>query len=117
MASDKTTKQPAEASTEGPAVGPAEVTPPYREAAIAGGLVFGLYALTLAPTSAFWDTSEYIATAHIMGIPHPPGNPLFVVFGRARGIRLTRRMPRRRAGFAELEGAGPRAGGSAAALS
>ena len=56
-----------------------DLRPPYEAATIAGGLVFALYALTLAPTTAFWDTSEYIATAHILGIPHPPGNPLFVV--------------------------------------
>ncbi|HEX7238893.1 MAG TPA: DUF2723 domain-containing protein, partial [Longimicrobiaceae bacterium] len=53
--------------------------PPYLLAAAAGVLVFALYAATLAPTTATWDTSEYIATAHILGIPHPPGNPLFVL--------------------------------------
>jgi hypothetical protein len=63
--------------------------PPYQAAAIAGVMVFGLYALTLAPTTAFWDTSEYIATGEIMGIPHPPGNPLFVVLARAWSILLT----------------------------
>jgi hypothetical protein len=29
-----------------------------------------------------WDTSEYIAAAYTVGIPHPPGNPLFVLIGR-----------------------------------
>ncbi|HEX2094488.1 MAG TPA: DUF2723 domain-containing protein, partial [Longimicrobiaceae bacterium] len=53
--------------------------PPYLLAALAGVAVFVLYAVTLAPTTATWDTSEYIATAHILGIPHPPGNPLFVL--------------------------------------
>ncbi len=67
----------------------AELKPPYGAAAIAGGLVFALYALTLGPTTAFWDTSEYIATAEIMGIPHPPGNPLFVVLARAWSILLS----------------------------
>jgi hypothetical protein len=56
--------------------------PPYLAAALAAFGVFALYALTLARTTQFWDTSEYIATAHIMGIPHPPGNPLFVVLAR-----------------------------------
>jgi hypothetical protein len=56
--------------------------PPYGSAALAGFAAWCLYVLTLAPTTAFWDTSEYIATAHIVGIPHPPGNPLFVILGR-----------------------------------
>jgi hypothetical protein len=67
---------------------PSDLKPPYKIAAVVGGLVFALYALTLAPTTAFWDTSEYIATGQIMGIPHPPGNPLFVVLARAWSILL-----------------------------
>jgi hypothetical protein len=62
--------------------------PPYGWAALAGALVGLLYVVTLAPTTAFWDTSEYIATAHILGIPHPPGNPLFVVLARAWDLIL-----------------------------
>ncbi len=60
-----------------------ETRPPYRAAALAALGAFALYVVTLAPTTAFWDTSEYIATAHILGIPHPPGNALFVVLARA----------------------------------
>jgi len=56
--------------------------PPYGSALLAGLAAWVLYVVTLAPTTAFWDTSEYIATAHIVGIPHPPGSPLFVVLGR-----------------------------------
>ncbi|HUG40555.1 MAG TPA: DUF2723 domain-containing protein [Longimicrobiales bacterium] len=60
-----------------------EYRPPYLAAAIATVSVWLLYFITLAPTTAFWDTSEYIATAHILGVPHPPGNPTFVVLARA----------------------------------
>src|SRR5688572_7269459 len=63
--------------------------PPYRVAALAGAAVFVLYLLTLAPTTSFWDTSEYIATAHILGLPHPPGNALFVVLARVWSLLLS----------------------------
>ena len=65
-----------------------DLRPPYGAAAVAGLVVFALYAFTLARTTAFWDTSEYIATGHIMGIPHPPGNPLFVVLAKAWSLLL-----------------------------
>ena len=60
-----------------------ENPPPYRWAGVAAAAVGLLYVVTLAPTTAFWDASEYIATARILGIPHPPGNPLFVVMARS----------------------------------
>ena len=56
--------------------------PSYGAAVLAGALVLALYVLTLAPTTAMWDTSEYITAAYTLGIPHPPGNPLFVLLGR-----------------------------------
>ena len=55
---------------------------------VCGVAVWALYVFTLAPTTGFWDTSEYIATAHILGMPHPPGNPLFVVIGRVWTLLL-----------------------------
>lgn len=62
--------------------------PPYRAAACAGLGVLLLFALSLAPAPTWWDTGEYVATAHTLGIPHPPGNPLFVVLGRVWSVLL-----------------------------
>jgi succinate dehydrogenase hydrophobic anchor subunit len=56
--------------------------PSYRAAAIVSALILVLYLITLAPSTAMWDTSEYIAAAYTLGLPHPPGNPLFVLLGR-----------------------------------
>jgi hypothetical protein len=57
--------------------------PSYIPAAIAAGLVFVLYLLTLAPSVAMWDTGEYMAAVKVLGIPHPPGNPFFMLLGHA----------------------------------
>ena len=61
-------------------------SPPYGYAALAALVVLVVYVATLAPTTAFWDTSEYIAAAKVLGIPHPPGNPLFVMLSHAFGL-------------------------------
>jgi len=59
--------------------------PPYGIAAAVTAAVLLLYIVTLAPTTQFWDTSEYIAAARVLGIPHPPGNPLFVLLAHVWG--------------------------------
>src|SRR3954467_1457155 len=60
--------------------------PSYLAAAIVSVVVLVLYLITLAPNTAMWDTSEYIAAAYTLGLPHPPGNPLFVIVGRVFSI-------------------------------
>lgn len=72
-----------------PANNSADEDPIHLWALIVGLGVGLLYTVTLAPTTAFWDTSEYIATGHILGIPHPPGNPLFVLMARTWELLLT----------------------------
>jgi hypothetical protein len=49
-------------------------------------VVLGIYLLTIAPTAQFWDTAEYITAAKVQGIPHPPGNPLFVMLAGVWGM-------------------------------
>ena len=59
-----------------------ETPPSYLAAGLTTLGVFLLYLITLAPSTAMWDTSEYIAAAYTLGLPHPPGNPFFVLIGR-----------------------------------
>ncbi|MBN1347902.1 DUF2723 domain-containing protein [candidate division KSB1 bacterium] len=49
-------------------------------------LVFAIslvtYLRTIAPTTSFWDCGEFITCSYILGVPHPPGAPLYLLIGR-----------------------------------
>ena len=45
-----------------------------------------VYTLTVTTSIPFWDSGEFIATSYILGIPHPPGTPLYVIIGRLFSI-------------------------------
>jgi hypothetical protein len=65
------------------------VTPssPRQAARIAGAALGVVYFATVAPGITLWDAGEFAAAVESLGIPHPPGTPLFILIARAwRGL-------------------------------
>ncbi|HKW47507.1 MAG TPA: DUF2723 domain-containing protein [Gemmatimonadaceae bacterium] len=85
MATSSFAQRPSRAENRAPA-NDLDYRPSYIAAGVVSLAVFILYLVTLAPSTAMWDTSEYIAAAYTLGLPHPPGNPLFVLVGRVFSI-------------------------------
>ena len=53
---------------------------------MAAAVVLLGYIFSLAPTVTLWDAGEFITAAYTLGIPHPPGTPLFVIAGHVWGM-------------------------------
>lgn len=45
-------------------------------------LLFLVYALGACPTIYVGDSGELVTAVHVLGIPHPPGSPLYVLAGK-----------------------------------
>ena len=45
--------------------------------------LLAVYSATLAPDVTLWDAGEFNAAIASVGIPHPPGTPLYILIGRA----------------------------------
>jgi hypothetical protein len=52
---------------------------PSRAGFVAVGLLGVVYLATTALDVTWWDAGEFIAAAHTLGIPHPPGTPLYIL--------------------------------------
>ena len=50
-----------------------------RAAAVTFLALVSIYAVTSAPGVTWWDAGEFIAAARTLGIPHPPGTPLYIL--------------------------------------
>jgi hypothetical protein len=58
----------------------------FLAAAGVAASVLLLYLVTLSPGMAMWDGGEYFAAAKSLGIPHQPGNPMFVLIAHVAGM-------------------------------
>lgn len=52
-------------------------------------VTFLIYNATKSPTVSFWDCGEFIACSYVLGVPHPPGAPLYILLGRIFSILPT----------------------------
>ena len=56
---------------------------PRRAGVAVGTTLLFVYLATLAPGITLWDAGEFASAVESLGIPHPPGTPLYVLVARA----------------------------------
>ena len=56
---------------------------PLRPDVAAFVVLFLVYLFTLARGVTYWDAGEFLAAVHSLGVPHPPGTPLFILCASA----------------------------------
>lgn len=44
-------------------------------------VLLAVYVATLAPGVTYWDAGEFLSAIRTLGIPHPPGTPLYILIG------------------------------------
>lgn len=59
-----------------------------RSGAVVFALLLIVYLFTLAPGVTYWDAGEFLAAMKSLGVPHPPGTPLFILIGNVWGRAL-----------------------------
>ncbi|MCK4338454.1 MAG: DUF2723 domain-containing protein [Candidatus Cloacimonetes bacterium] len=45
-------------------------------------ITFIIYFITKPISLSFWDCGEYATCSSILGVPHPPGNPFYIILGK-----------------------------------
>jgi hypothetical protein len=61
---------------------------PRRAGVAVGTTLLLVYVATLAPGITLWDAGEFASAVESLGIPHPPGTPLYVLVARAWRLAL-----------------------------
>lgn len=52
----------------------------------AGAILLTAYAATLARSVTKWDSGEFLSAVYSLGVPHPPGTPLYVLIARVWSV-------------------------------
>lgn len=68
-------------SPSSPALTPVRWIPVIAAPTLAGAFAFSIYLATAAPGAWWGDGLELSVAAEVLGIPHPPGYPLYTILG------------------------------------
>jgi tetratricopeptide (TPR) repeat protein len=52
-------------------------------------IAFTVYVFLMSPSVSFWDCGEYVAAGSTLSVPHPPGNPLYMMIARIATVLLS----------------------------